>query len=190
MSGCLRIGSNRPSCGIVRAACLGSNVRMMIHTTRNMLWVVALVIAGCASDSGHETDSIDYTRTVKSADAAVIEKWQRENISYVVLDVRSEREYEEDGRVPGSVLQPYSFDNKKKGQNEAFLEGVSKRFGRDERIVVLCSHGMRATQATAELGEKAGFTNVYVFPGGVEGHHMSNYPGGDGWLAAGLPYEK
>ena len=155
-----------------------------------MLWVVLLVIAGCASESGHDADSIDYTRTVKSADATLIEKWQREDISYVVLDVRSEREHKEDGRVPGSVLQPYSFDNKKKGMNEAFLESVSKRFERDDRIVVLCSHGMRATQAAADLGDKAGFTNVYVFPGGVEGHHMSNYPGGDGWLAADLPYEK
>jgi rhodanese-related sulfurtransferase len=53
----------------------------------------------------------------------------------------------------------------------------------------LCSHGMRASQAAAALQEQAGFTSVYVFPGGFEGHHMQGYPGGEGWKAAGLPVE-
>ena len=30
---------------------------------------------------------------------------------------------------------------------------------------------------------------VYVFPGGYEGHHMAGFPAGDGWRAAGLPME-
>jgi rhodanese-related sulfurtransferase len=49
---------------------------------------------------------------------------------------------------------------------------------------------MRASQAAAALQEKRGFTAVYVFPGGYEGHHMDGYPAGDGWKAAGLPFDE
>lgn len=165
----------------------------MTNMMKKLTWFTSLAlfaIAGCASDHGHDGDSVDYTKTVKSADASVIEQWRSEDVSYVVVDVRTEKEYREDGRVPGSVLYPYSYNGKKKAVNEAFLDSVSRDFKQDDRLVILCSHGMRATQAAADLGEKAGFTNVYVFPGGVEGHHMDNYPAGDGWLDADLPYEK
>jgi rhodanese-related sulfurtransferase len=166
---------------------------MMTNMMKKLTWFTSLAlfaIAGCALDHGHDGDSVDYTKTVKSADASVIEQWRSEDVSYVVVDVRTEKEYREDGRVPGSVLYPYSYNGKKKAVNEAFLDSVSRDFKQDDRLVILCSHGMRATQAAADLGEKAGFTNVYVFPGGVEGHHMDNYPTGDGWLDADLPYEK
>ena len=48
---------------------------------------------------------------------------------------------------------------------------------------------MRATHAAWELQEKKGFNEVYVFPGGFEGHHMHGYPAGDGWKSADLPLE-
>jgi len=166
---------------------------MTIKTTRRLAGFASLTIlalSGCASDDGHNSNDLDYTSTVKSADAVVIRKWRNEDAAYVVIDVRTEKEHREDGRVPGSRLYPYSYNGKKKGVNDAFLANISRDFEQDDRLVILCSHGMRATQAAADLGEKAGFTNVYVFPGGVEGHHMDNYPAGDGWLDAELPYEK
>jgi rhodanese-related sulfurtransferase len=166
---------------------------MIVTTTRCLAGLASLAIlslCACASDAGHNGNDVDYTKTVKSADAGVVQKWRSDDVPYVVVDVRTEKEHREEGRVPGSVLYPYSYNGKKKGVNEAFLANISRDFEPGDRLVILCSHGMRATQAAADLGEKAGFTNVYVFPGGVEGHHMDNYPAGDGWLDAGLPYEK
>jgi len=48
---------------------------------------------------------------------------------------------------------------------------------------------MRATEAADALQQQVGFSQVYVFPGGYEGHHMTGFPAGDGWRAAGLPME-
>jgi rhodanese-related sulfurtransferase len=67
---------------------------------------------------------------------------------------------------------------------------MTAEFEPDDTIVLLCSHAMRASQAAAALQEKRGFTAVYVFPGGYEGHHMDGYPAGDGWKAAGLPFDE
>ena len=65
---------------------------MMTNMMKKLAWFTSLAlfaIAGCASDNGHDGDSVDYTKTVKSADASVIEQWRSEDVSYVVVDVRT-----------------------------------------------------------------------------------------------------
>ena len=91
---------------------------------------------------------------------------------------RSELQRFADRKLKRCVLQDFSGDLDYRRLDDRACEVVNLR---DRHV---------ATQAAADLGEKAGFTNVYVFPGGVEGHHMDDYPAGDGWLDADLPYEK
>ena len=83
-----------------------------------------------------------------------------------------------------------SYSLRDRDANQAMLERAASRFAPDETLLVMCSHGMRATHAAWELQERFGFEIVYVFPGGFEGHHMEGYGGGDGWKAAGLPLER
>jgi len=146
-----------------------------------------LLCAGCAGHSA--ADDVDYTALVKIADAATIRQWMEQGRSFSVVDVRSTTEYENDGHVPDVDLHPYSIYNRDPMRNEAFMEEMEVAFEPDATIVLICSHAMRASQAAHDLQRKAGFTNVYVFPGGYEGHHMQGYPSGDGWKSAGLPLE-
>lgn len=132
----------------------------------------------------------NFIGKVKFVDDENIRNWLDNERPFVVLDVRTKKEFRNDGRAPDAVLYPYTMNDKKRRDNEEFLRDVSEDFEPDATLVVLCSHGMRATQAAWELEAKAGFTEVYVFAGGYEGHHMPGYPAGDGWKAAGLPLAK
>jgi rhodanese-related sulfurtransferase len=144
-------------------------------------------LTGCSS--GHSHPMEDYGGRVKTIDAPTMRIWIDEGRDFTIVDVRSEGEYDSDGHAPGSALHPWSIYNRDAERNKVFLEEMKAAFSPDATLVLLCSHGMRASQAAAALQEQAGFTSVYVFPGGFEGHHMQGYPGGEGWKAAGLPVE-
>ncbi len=160
------------------------------HSKTEVLFACALIVWASNSFAGDDLRMPDdFNRLVKSIDAEEMRDWMKNEREFIVLDVRTEKEFRKDGRAPDSVLHPYTMQKKKRQQNIDFLRDVAEQFDKSETLVVLCSHGMRATQAAWELQEKEGFENVYVFSGGFEGHHMSGYPAGDGWKAAGLPME-
>lgn len=129
----------------------------------------------------------DFIGLVKYADADTVRAWQADGVPFLVLDVRTDTEFREEGHAAGAVLHSYYLASRRRNKNVDFLDDVEREFDRNQKILVMCSHGMRATQAAWELGEKKAFTEVYVFPGGYEGHHMDGYGSGDGWKAAGLP---
>jgi rhodanese-related sulfurtransferase len=145
------------------------------------------LLAGCA---GHDHPKEDFTGRVKTVNAETIRSWMAEERDFTIVDVRSEGEYDSDGHAPEARLHPWSIFNRNPERNQAFLAEMTTEFEPDDTIVLLCSHAMRASQAPAALQEKRGFTAVYVFPGGYEGHHMDGYPAGDGWKAAGLPFDE
>lgn len=165
-------------------------IRAAIHVLI-VLSSAGLLASGCAGhDHRHDHPDEDYTDRVNTADAATIRLWMEQERDFTIVDVRSEGEYDSHGRAPGSELHSWSIYNRDPERNEAFIEEMKARFEPDETILLLCSHAMRASQAAAALQEQAGFTAVYVFPGGYEGHHMAGYPAGDGWKAADLPIEE
>lgn len=153
----------------------------------------ALVLsAACAKipDSQNEEPTAmpeNFIGVVNYADAKTVLAWQSNSEPFIVLDVRTEQEFNNEGRAPGAVLHSYYLESRRRNKNRDFLDQVAAAYEPDSRLLVMCSHGMRATQAAWELGTKKGFTNVYVFPGGYEGHYMDGYGSGDGWRAAGLP---
>lgn len=147
---------------------------------------------GClllAGNAGATEFPEDFRGKVKAADADVVQRWYDQGQEFVVLDVRTPKEFRKDGRVPGSVNHSYTLRDREREKNRAMLDTVADTISPDTTVLVMCSHGMRATQAAWELQEEKGFSAVYVFPGGFEGHHMGGYPGGDGWKAAGLPLQ-
>jgi rhodanese-related sulfurtransferase len=75
----------------------------------------------------------------------------------MALDVRSEREHEEDGHVPGSLLLPL-----------AFLASAPAVLPEDGRpVVVFCSDGVRSQRAARRLAE-AGVENIFVAARGMK----------------------
>ena len=47
----------------------------------------------------------------------------------------------------------------------------------------------REVFAAWALQKESGFTEVYVYEGGYQGHEMAGYPSGPGWVFDGLPLE-
>ena len=164
--------------------------RAGVQPVRACFPMAALIIGLLAGCAGHDHPKEDFTGRVKTADAATIRGWMSEGRNFTIVDVRSEGEYDSDGHAPDARLHPWSIFNQNPERNQAFLAEITEEFEPDDTIVLLCSHAMRASQAAAALQEKRGFTSVYVFPGGYEGHHMEGYPAGDGWKAAGLPFDE
>jgi rhodanese-related sulfurtransferase len=75
----------------------------------------------------------------------------------VALDVRSAREHEEAGHIPGALLLPL-----------AFLASAPAVLPDDGRPVVLCcSDGVRSHRAARRLAE-AGVEDIFVVTGGME----------------------
>ncbi len=75
----------------------------------------------------------------------------------VAIDVRTAREHEEEGHVPGSLLLPLVL--------VASAPAVLPADGR--RFVVYCADGVRSYRAARRLGE-AGVANVYNMTGGLK----------------------
>lgn len=81
-------------------------------------------------------------------------KEKMEQGGVVVLDVRTEEEYQK-GHIPKAILLPNeSIEN----QAEAVLED------KDKTILVYCRSGIRSKQAVSRLSNM-GYSNVYDFGG-------------------------
>jgi rhodanese-related sulfurtransferase len=152
------------------------------------LLAALVLIGGC---SGPESDlPDDYEGKVRVVDAGEYRAWRESGREFVILDVRTVSEFREGRRAPGAVAQPWSYDFQRPEVNDAFLADVTSRYPADETLLLLCSEGMRASQAAWTLQQQAGYTRAYVFAGGYEGHDTAGYPRGAGWKAAGLPLDE
>ena len=164
---------------------------MRLKTAVPMFFMLVFACKGCGLQSATKTTDSGmpdtYIGLVEYADAAQVSAWQADGTDFVIIDVRTEEEFAEDGHAPGAVLQSYYRDSKRRPLNIDFLNAISNRFDAGQKLLLMCSRGTRATQAAWELGVKRGFSDVHVYPGGYEGHHMQGYGSGDGWKAAGLP---
>lgn len=84
-----------------------------------------------------------------------------------VIDVRERSEWDEHGRAPGATLVPL-----------ATLMETSKRWNKDERLVLLCRSGGRSGRGASALCAE-GFSNVVSMRGGMLA-----------WIEAGYPIER
>ena len=101
----------------------------------------------------------------------------------VIVDVRTEPEYQQIGHVPGTPRIEWP-RNGERAELAQFAESIQASFEPSQRILFLCRSGVRSHYA-AELATRAGFRAAYNVLEGFEG----NQPG-NGWRAAGLPNVK
>jgi phage shock protein E len=119
------------------------------------------VVAAATEDSTQSAEVTSMT-AAELADQIPLEQ------SPLILDVRSEKEYQE-GHIPGALNIPFD-------QLPERLSQLAEH--KDAVIVVHCRSGKRAEIAEKTLSE-AGFTDVRDLEG-----HM------DGWQSGGYPIEK
>lgn len=86
------------------------------------------------------------------------QKMMEENENYIILDVRTEEEYN-DGHIPDAVLLP----NESIGETD----DIELLPDKDQLIFVYCRSGRRSKEASKKLAD-LGYTNVYEFGGIID----------------------
>lgn len=117
-----------------------------------VLGVGLLVLAsGC---KGEEEMPKGDIATYTQIDAGEAKRMMDEMEDEIVLDVRTQAEYDE-GHIPGAVLVP----------NETIgTEEPEELPDKEQLILVYCRSGNRSKQAAQKLAD-LGYTNVYEFGG-------------------------
>ena len=109
----------------------------------------------------------------------------REAGEATIVDVRTEPEYVQVGRVPGTprIEWPRNGD---RAEMQVFLDALRAKFELSRKLLFICRSGVRSHYA-AELAAHAGYESAYNVLEGFEGEYGA---GTNGWLAANLPTEK
>ena len=147
-----------------------------MNIKKYLLLILALLMvlsaAGCKKDTAENTDGatadIAETTTAEetekrtpgtyiriSADEA--KKIIDEETGYIILDVRTQEEYN-GGHIPGALLLP----NEVIGTEELVMLP-----DKDQKILVYCRSGNRSKQASQKLAD-LGYTNIYEFGGIID----------------------
>lgn len=111
-----------------------------------------LAIAGCGSNTENSQEAGYMQITAEEAKAIMDNE-----ADYVILDVRTDDEFEE-GHIPGAVLIP---DYEIKEKAEQVLTD------KEQTILVYCRSGNRSKGASEALAEM-GYTNVKEFGGIID----------------------
>ena len=116
-----------------------------------------------------------------------VEDYVKKNLKSVLLDVRTEEEWNIDGKPDGEKIAlkthylTIQFADKTFNQN--FIEGFKKlNIEKDHEILAMCMGGVRS-QAAAELLTKEGYNCVNISDGFLGN---SENPG---WKNSGLPFK-
>lgn len=136
---------------------------------KNKKWLFAVIAAGvltaalsaCGQDKTGQDTKAAQEDTVKAEYKKITAEEAKERMDkddkVVILDVRTEEEYQE-GHVPGAIVIP----------NETISsEPLEELPDIDQEILVYCRSGNRSAQAAKKLAE-AGYTQVYDFGGIID----------------------
>ena len=136
---------------------------------KNKKWLFAVIAAGvltaalsaCGQDKTGQDTKAAQEDTVKAEYKKITAEEAKERMDkddkIVILDVRTEEEYQE-GHVPGAIVIP----------NETISsEPLEELPDMDQVILVYCRSGNRSAQAAKKLAE-AGYTQVYDFGGIID----------------------
>ena len=118
------------------------------------IWAIlaAMLLTACAQTEPKDKETVYVNITAQEA-----KKVMDSSTGYIILDVRSQQEYEE-GHIPGAILIP---DSEIKDRAEVELPDKA------QLILVYCRSGRRsklAAQALVELG----YTNIMEFGGIID----------------------
>ena len=136
---------------------------------KNKKWLFAVIAAGvltaalsaCGQEKTGQDTKAAQEDTVKAEYKKITAEEAKERMDkddkVVILDVRTEEEYQE-GHVPGAIVIP----------NETISSGPLEELpDMDQAILVYCRSGNRSAQAAKKLAE-AGYTHVYDFGGIID----------------------
>lgn len=115
-----------------------------------ILLLALTVLSGCAAPAAANKTEAAY-RQVTAAEAASLMETEK---NYILLDVRTQAEYEEK-HIPNAICIP----NETIGSSE-----IPDLPDKDQLILVYCRSGNRSKQAAAKLAA-LGYTNVVEFGG-------------------------
>jgi len=127
---------------------------------------------------------------IKQIPSKDLEKFTKENPTSILLDVRTEEEWNTVGKPSGKKLKIKTyFISLLKGaqriKNDNFVHDVnSKKISKEDPILVICRSGQRS-QMAATLLQQEGYKNCINISDGFEG----NVNVGLGWKNSNLPVE-
>lgn len=108
----------------------------------------------------------------------------------VLIDCRSEFEYQFVGHPVGAILIPW-YRGINRDLNPHFLDQVRAVASRHQPVLLICRSGNRSREA-GEFLERNGFTQVYNVLYGFEGelNERRQRSSKNGWRYDGLPWEQ
>jgi rhodanese-related sulfurtransferase len=128
--------------------------------------LISLFICALFTQAGQ--DDAEAVKNIDSGEAHVLIEKNKENPDFVILDVRTDKEYSK-GHLKDSANIDY--------KSETFVEEMGK-LDKSKTYVVYCRSGRRSA-AAADIMKEAGFVDVYMLEGGIVG-----------WQSDGFPVEK
>lgn len=115
-----------------------------------LLLIMVLIGSGCRKENIQEEETVTY----RQIDAAQAKEIMDSENGYIILDVRTQKEYDE-GHVPGAICIP----DEDIGDTEP--EILSDK---EQLILVYCRSGNRSKKAAQKLAG-LGYENVVEFGG-------------------------
>jgi len=127
---------------------------------------------------------------IKQIPSKDLEKFIKENPSSILLDVRTEEEWNTIGKPSGKKFKIKTyfislFKGIQRIKNDNFVHDVNnKKISKEDPILVICRSGQRS-QIAATMLKQEGYKNCINISDGFEG----NSSVGLGWKNSNLPFE-
>ena len=117
-----------------------------------LIFLAMMLLTACGQDKEKVQEALYMNITAEQA-----KKIMDSEENYIILDTRTQEEYDE-GHIPGAIVIPY---------DEITEKAESKLLDKNQLILVYCRSGRRSKLAAAEL-VKLGYTNIREFGGIVD----------------------
>ena len=122
-----------------------------------LIIIAIIIIIGVVCIMNRKEKNIENEVVIKHVSMNDIVQIMEENENYIILDVRTQAEYNQ-GHIPNAICIP----------NETIDENVVNKLpDKNQMILVYCRSGNRSKQAAEKL-KKLGYTNLIEFGGIID----------------------
>jgi len=120
-----------------------------------LILVLSMMATGCSQPVEVQDEAGETTKM--KIDAKTAKSMMETESNYIILDVRTQEEYNE-GHIPNSVLLP---------NDQIGDKATDVLPDKDQMILIYCRSGNRSGQALEKLAE-LGYTQIYDFGGIID----------------------
>ena len=117
-----------------------------------LIFLAMMLLTACGQDKEKVQEALYMNITAEQA-----KKIMDSEENYIILDTRTQEEYDE-GHIPGAIVIPY---------DEITEKAESMLLDKNQLILVYCRSGRRSKLAAADL-VKLGYTNIREFGGIID----------------------